>query len=798
MRRVIILFIAGWLITSSASASFFTQGPELKKNAPFAKQVLMSEGEEVTIIRDSFGVPHILADSERAVYYGGGYATAQDRLFQMERYRRDARGQMAEIDGRRAFMRDQQVRRLGYTEAELQAAFDALGDDLKRVYQAYADGINAYIKEAVSRNQLPSAFKEAGIEEPAPWKVTDSVAITILMAQRFGSGGGNEANNLLVLKWLKEKFGGDAEKIFKDLFWVNDPKAPVTIPDSKAAASPQTITRAGWRAIAELNDEVLAEAHAASSQEAVYSYSDERGLPSKWGSYAWVIAPRLSVGGNAVLVGGPQMGFSTPQIAHEIHYSARGLNVIGMGFPGVPEVLIGHNDHLAWTTTSGLTDMVDIFAEKLNPQNKHQYFYKGQYRDMQPRVETINIKGEEPRRVELFRTAHGPVVGWDEKAGVAYSSQASYAGHELSNMEAIHGFNRARTIQEFDKLCERIYTTHNFFVATADGSIGYWHCGKPPVRAPGVDPRLPTSGVGDQDWLGLLPASQMPRMINPRQGYLINWNNKPTIHWDSGDRPAWGEVFRIHRIEQLIKSHGRMTFEQVRDIAQDIGTNDSVADYLKPHLLAALKSTEAASQDARLQKAGDYLRAWDNHSVDGLVAKTIFDAWFQSLREEIFADEFKQLEALAALAGARNFFNTLTSPSLILHALDGTKSGLPPSRDYFNGRSKNDVIVGALKKSLDKLEAERGPQMNLWRYSQGDIDFRSLPAIPGTNRGTYIQVIEVSKPTFRSESILPPGQSESPGSPHYGDQREMAGYWRFKPMIYKREQLEKAAEAARK
>jgi penicillin G amidase len=241
-----------------------------------------------------------------------------------------------------------------------------------------------------------------------------------------------------------------------------------------------------------------------------------------------------------------------------------------------------------------------------------------------------------------------------------------------------------------------------------------------------------------------------------------------------------------------------MTFEQVRDIAQDIGTNNSVADYLKPHLLAALKATGAASQDARLQKAGDYLQAWDNHDVDGPVAKTIFDAWFQSVREEIFADEFKQLDALAAFAGARNFFNTLTSPSLILHALDGTKSGLPPSRDYFNGRSKNDVIVGALKKALDKLEAERGPQMNLWRYSQGDIDFRSLPAIPGANRGTYIQVIEVSKPTFRSESILPPGQSESPGSPHYGDQREMAGYWRFKPMIYKREQLEKAAEAARK
>jgi penicillin amidase len=282
-------------------------------------------------------------------------------------------------------------------------------------------------------------------------------------------------------------------------------------------------------------------------------------------------------------------------------------------------------------------------------------------------------------------------------------------------------------------------------------------------------------------------------MVNPRQGFIVNWNNKPARWWDNGDRPAWGEIFRIHRINQLINARDRLTFEEVRDITRDIGTNDQNADYLKPHLLAAIERTGAASRDARIKEASVHLRAWDNHGTDGSVAKTIFDAWLQQAREMIFADEFKELDAMAALAGQRNFFNQLMQPSLILHVLEGQRSGLPPARDYFNGKSKDEVIVGALTKAIDDLSKARGPQMNLWAFVQGEINFRPLPGIISTSRGTYIQVVELSKPAFRAVSILPPGQSEDPRSPHYSDQREMAGYWRFKPMLYRREALDGAS-----
>jgi penicillin amidase len=132
----------------------------------------------------------------------------------------------------------------------------------------------------------------------------------------------------------------------------------------------------------------------------------------------------------------------------------------------------------------------------------------------------------------------------------------------------------------------------------------------------------------------------------------------------------------------------------------------------------------------------------------------------------------------------------------MLHALDGANSALPPSRDYFNGRTKDQVVVDALAKAIGEMSSRRGPQMNLWGYSAGEINFRPLAGIPRTDRGTYIQAIEMSRPAIRAVSILPPGQSEDPRSPHFQDQREMAGYWRFKQMLSRRRQVEEALAAA--
>src|SRR5205085_6496740 len=172
-------------------------------------------------------------------------------------------------------------------------------------------------------------------------------------------------------------------------------------------------------------------------------------LPTTWGSYAIVVSGRKMAGSAPVLVGGPQMGFSTPQIAHEVHLSAPGLDVIGMGFAGVPGVLIGHNPRLAWTTTTGDADEEDIFVETLNPADPEQYWFNGAWRRMEKRVETIAVRGGAPVTDEVFRTVHGPVLEWDREHHLAYSKQMAYWKREAAALEAVYRFNRAATAREF-------------------------------------------------------------------------------------------------------------------------------------------------------------------------------------------------------------------------------------------------------------------------------------------------------------------------------------------------------------
>lgn len=799
MKRSVLVSILAVVLVQLVSVPKSFPYHRGEKAATQNKQTHNLDGEEITIIRDGFGVPHIFAKSARGAYYGGGYAVAQDRLYQMERFRRDGRGELAEIEGEEALPRDIQTRILGYTESEFQAIFDSLKDDIKQGYQAYADGVNTYIKETVSQNKLSEAFKKVGITEPSPWKVTDSIAIGVMMASRYGSVGGFEATNIRVLKALKAKFGeAEANKLFNDIYYINDPTSPTTIPaDNKGVKSRKQKNEVKSRLfVPDLLEESLERTAYVAQQQAILDYAKKHNLPTKWGSFCWVIGPGRSASGNPILVGNPQMGFSTPQIAHEVHYSTGELNVAGMGFAGIPGVIIGHNDYIAWSMTSGISDLVDLFAEKLNPENKDQYFYKGAYRDVEKRTEVFKIKGEKPARVVVARTVHGPLTDWDarpiDKSTTAFSYSASYAGREFKTFEAIWGFNRAKTLDEFARLAEPIYTNHNFLAAAVNGDIGYWHCGRVPMRASGHDPRLPVPGTGEYDWRGFLPFSKMPQVINPKQGYLISWNNKPASWWDNSDFPVWGPVFHMPRIEQLIKPHSLMNFEQVRDITQDIATHDTYAEALKAFLITAIDKLGTSRADKRILQAGNYLRAWNNHGVNGSVAKTIFDAWFQAVRQVIFEDEFGVLNTISFMYGVPNLFDQLIDASTLHRVLSEKKSSLPFSHDYLNGKSRDEGIIEGLIKALNELTSKRGPQMNLWVYNQGEIDLKPLPGIPNTTRGTYIHAVELSIPRFRSESVLPPGQNENSLSPHYSDQREMAGYWRYKQLFYKCDQLEKA------
>jgi len=272
----------------------------------------------------------------------------------------------------------------------------------------------------------------------------------------------------------------------------------------------------------------------------------------------------------------------------------------------------------------------------------------------------------------------------------------------------------------------------------------------------------------------------MPHIVNPRQGFVANWNNKPAIWWDCGDTPAWGAVFRNRRIGELLASKPRVAPQDLRDILLDIGTFDPTAQALLPLLRSAL-TRRALGRDAQLddraRRAAGYLLAWNCHAAEGSVAKTIFDAWLQEVREDLFGQPFGFIK----LQG-QGMFNMAVQPSLILHVLSGKRSTVPVQYDYLKGRSPDAVMIHALNRAVESLARQKGDDMARWRYTRGNINFAPLPPIPATDRGTYIQIVECGRPIPRGVSILPPGQSECTDSPHFGDQRELAGWFMFKEM----------------
>ncbi len=752
-------------------------------------ETLQVDGEPVQIFRDRYGVPRVFAKTLHGLFVANGYAVAEDRAWQMEKYRLDAAGRLAEVFGEKSLDRDKQVRRDGMTREEWRDEFDHLPAEAQEIFRAYVEGANRYLEDAERAHKLSEEFSKRQWK-PAPWTVEDSMAIGGMMGRRFGASGTDHLRNVAVVEYLTKRLGSEeaALQVFNDLAWIDDPAAIPTVESGvrslgsgvalqpadgaeRTRGWPSWAASPGFARLFELDDEV--------NSEAVFATAHELGLPTRWGSYAWLLSPARSASASALLVGGPQMGFATPQIAHQVQLTGAGVNVMGMGFAGIPGVLIGMNDHLAWTSTSGASHNEDVYLEKLNPSDPHEYWFRGAWHKMEHRVERILIKDRPAVLYDVYRTVHGPIIQWSPDRKSATSKRMAYFAKEYETAAAFLGLNTAKRIQDIPALAAQIASSHNIFVATEDGDVGFWHCGFFPVYPPGVDPRFPLRGTGEDEWQGFIPFDHLPQVVNPPSGIIFNWNNKPSADWKRYSVPAWGVAFHISNIRNALERRlkeqgGKLSLTDAEGIAPIIGRQNYIADWLKPGLVEAASRADATlSPEAR--QALDYLRHWDNWVADGSVAQTIFDAWYNRLRDLIFAEAIGNL-------GDQRTFDRFVSASTVAHALAGAQSSVRLSRNYLGGRRGEEVELTALDQALAKLRKERGPDMTHWGYSVEWIKFDPLPSIPWYSRGTYIQAVELSRPRVHGVYILPPGESEDAHSPHYGDQLWLASWWMFAPM----------------
>src|SRR5262249_35114408 len=368
----------------------------------------------------------------------------------------------------------------------------------------------------------------------------------------------------------------------------------------------------------------------------------------KLGSYAWAISPQRSTSGAAMLYGGPQMGFSTPEVVHNVELiGGNGFEVVGMGVAGGPGVIIGHNRQLAWTlTTQEAGDNLDIYRETLCDAGSGPgsgYEFNQSCVAFQSRVEQIRVRFEaEPVNLIVARSVHGPVIS--KQGNMGYSQKRAHWMRELDTVSAVAGLDRASNLAEFQQQVTKIDLSFNVIYADQPGNIGYFVAGLNPVRAPGFDLRLPFPGDGSAEWTGQLRSN--PSSINPSQGWLANWNNKPSADYDSGDDAAYGKIFRVTEIQERLAA-GPVSGETMKDIPKDIARVKSLAREarcVKGHFLAGLDAVPPSPRSGAQARA--VVERWDGNAVEDAISsinlnagEVIFSSWLDRMISDTFADE---------------------------------------------------------------------------------------------------------------------------------------------------------------
>jgi penicillin G amidase len=659
---------------------------------------------EVTIYRDAKGVPHVVGDDSSAVMYGVGYAQAQDRLVQMELSRRAALGRRAQILGAGALATDITSRDRLLDSRELMRMYRAIPAEHQAMMQSFVDGINREIAEIGQdpAHKTPYEFTRWGIK-PEPWTLLDFLSY---VASVPSGRGGYELQNLAFLKAMEGRYGEKAGRaIFDDVVPINDPDSPTTIPPGEDLAPAQPMPKP---AISAGDPSTVS----ATSQKMGFVPPAEVAVEA---SRCLVIGPSRSASGHVLMMEATSDG-------PEAHVVGGGFDTAGFSFPGWGPPFIGRSLDHGWLMTSGHADTTDTYAERLNPRDKYQYWFKGAWHKMEHRTETIAVKDAPPVTHEVALTIHGPIIQWDVANGVAYSQRYAERGKELDNWVGIVELARAKTLADFQtKGVARLAWNLGICYGDTSGQIGFWEAGLLPTRPDGADSRLPMPGTGEYEWTGFLSFEQLPHMLNPKQGYIHTWNSKATSWSREGDEGRMGKAFRTYLGNQLAAPSRSVTLLDMREINRKIFNGLGAQDltHTSPSFFAPyIRRAVERSDDAEVKRAAELML-----SFNGLYEDLNRDGFYDNPGLTLFRQWLKTAPAVIFGPSIGDWWHKIDDgryekyqSSLLLRALQGKDAGLPLQYDYFAGRSPDAVIVETIRRTIDELKPQfAGKDMADWR-----------------------------------------------------------------------------------
>ncbi len=553
----------------------------------------------VSVTRDAWGVPHIRAQSDEDAVYALGYVHWQDRAWQMDFQRRVVAGRLSEVLGEPALAQDKFLRTWGFQQAA-ESVLPALSERSRSLVRAYTAGVNA----AMGLGKMAPEFRILGYT-PEAWKEVDSVSWSKLMAYDLGGNMEDEVLNTRVTQRLGQQ-------------GLDEVTAPYPA-DGPTILSGDELAKTGVRPSGGLDTASLSTS-ALGALQMHLNAARELGLqavPGK-GSNDWVIGGSRTASGKPILADDPHLALTSPMLWYLADIQGPTLKAIGASIPGLPAIVIGRNERVAWGVTNTNPDVQDLYIEPADAS-------------FTQRQETIKVKGGADVTLTVRESKHGPVVSDAGAADVGPRVALKWTALQPGDttMDAFMGLNYARNWDDFKAALTRyVAPSQNFVYADVDGNTGYYAPGRVPLRD-GWDGSLPVSGDGSREWTGYIPFEGLPHTYNPADGLVVTANNKvvpDSYAYNLGNSRNWAEPYRAERITQLLTARpDGLTVQDVKAVQLD--TVSLVWRDMKEELLATQPDGELSRQALEL------LRGWDGDERADAAAPSIFEAWLMQLQK---------------------------------------------------------------------------------------------------------------------------------------------------------------------
>lgn len=691
---------------------------------------------KVEVVRDRWGVPHIYAANAADLFMAQGFVAAQDRLWQMEMWRRQREGRLAEILGPQAVERDRVARLLRYRGPMDEREWTRYHPDGRTLFDAYARGVNAYIDSVLANpEKLPVEFTLTGIR-PTHW----TAETVVLRTASFGDA----SRELQLARQVATRGREEANRRRAP-----DPWDDLDLPKGVDFAA--------------IDDAVIAAARALGGAVRPALIDLVRGpgildVPpiAEPGSNNWVVSGALSSTGKPVIANDPHRDVTNPSLRYIVHLNAPGWNVIGASEAPFFGVAIGHNDHVGWGLTIVGTDQEDAYVETLNPANAGHVRWQDGWEPLRIVTETIAVKGGEPRTVTLKYSRHGPVFHEDAKRNLAYVLRSALLEPGTAPYLAGLRLSQARDCRQFlDAAMYWASPSENLICGDVAGNISWQASALTPNRK-GWAGRLPVPGNGAYEWQGF--RKDLPREINPARGYIVTANHNiqpkgyaPPLMFKSASTLPFD---RITRLEQLLQPGRRYTLEDHRRMQLDAFSLRAASEQ------AMFRGW--TSDAPGVERARQLVSAWDAVFAKESAAAAIYSSW----RSVASAAERRQA---AGESGRKTVMElTLRKALAELAAAQG-----PDPKAWRWGRMHTRAFPHPFVPAFDLPAVER-------------------PGGSGTvaaDGASYREVLDVSD-WDRSMVTNTPGQSGQPGSRFYGSLLPLWASDTYFPLVFSRARVD--------